>query len=170
MTKTGLDSIRGRCDRVEDRLVANRAATTARETLRCRSEHRPQHVDGYRWLVADPGAGLEERRPVQRSGGAADCGDQPVPNGAQELAGRGVGRQLAQHLANCSEPDDKVVAVITVPEDCIEAGQVRGVSPDEPLAPAEGGSNGGAIDGVDASRGVGGVSEGGRGRGHGRRV
>ena len=100
---------------------------------------RPRVAPSRVGRVAGPRAGLQEGRAVQRPGRAADRRDQAMPDGAQQLAGGCLGRQVREHRVDRPEADHEVVAVVAVAEDRIEAGQVGGMPlDDDPAAPQRG--------------------------------
>ena len=66
------------------------------------------------------GAGLEERRAVQRPGRPADGCHEPMADGPQQLAGGRLGGQLREQRVDGPEADDEVVAVVAVAEDGVE--------------------------------------------------
>ena len=140
----GVRRATSRRERVRCRRAARRgsscrrpAAATAGEAVGGGVEHRPRarpaSSDG-----ASPAAdaGLEERRAVQRPRRSADGRHEPMADGPQQLAGRRVGRQVGEHRLDGAEPDDEVVAVVTVAQHRIEPGQLARVALDDDPAAA----------------------------------
>jgi len=69
-----------------------------------------------------------------------------MPDGAQELSGRGRRWQLVEELVDRPEPDREVVAVVAVAEHRVEPGQRRGVAVDRPPRTPEAGAQAFGID------------------------
>ena len=116
-----------RPERVEDRLVADRATSSPREPVGGCDEHRRDGLSVELGCLAGAESSLDERRAVERPGRATDRRHQPVPDGSQQLAGRSLGWQLSQKPLDRPEAGREVVAVIAVAEDCIEPSQIGGV-------------------------------------------
>lgn len=122
------ERVRGRAERVENRLVAHRAAAPPGEARGCREEHLADERRIERSGVAGPETGFDERGPVQRPRRAADRRHEAVSDGPNEIAGTGVGRQLREEFFDGAESGREVVAVVTVAEDGIETRQGGGMA------------------------------------------
>ena len=70
--------------------------------------------------VAGAESGFDAGRPVEGPRCPADRGDEPVADGAEDLAGRCLGRQVVEHLIHGAQPDHEVVAVVAITEDRVE--------------------------------------------------
>ena len=144
-----LEGVRGRRERVEDRLVARLAPATTGEPVGRGAEHRGdgRPVQRRRPRPATK-PGLDAGRAVQRPRRAADRRDQAMPDRLEELAGRCLGGQIGQQLVDRPEADDEVVAVVAVAENRVEPGQARAWRRDDPSAASEPGPQ---RDGVERS-------------------
>ncbi len=147
------EGIRGGPKRVEDGLVADRAASTAGEAVGRGGQHRAKHrgVQGRR--IASRGASFQESGSIQRPGRPADGCHEPVAYGPEQLAGRRFWGQVIEHHLDGPEADDQVVSVVAVAEDRVEPGQVSGMSLDDDPAAAQCRPNIGGIDDVVAGDG-----------------
>ena len=127
------EGVRRRRERVEDRLVADRAAPRRARPSAAARASAPASSSAV--AASPPRTRLEEGRAVQR----ARMRRRPRPRaGARRRAAAHRGRlggQLGEHRLDRAEADHEVVAVVAVAEHGVEPGQVRGVPLDDDPAP-----------------------------------
>ena len=123
-TKGVVEGIRCRPERVVDRLVADAAAATRRESRRGRLEHPVQGPGVQLLRAAGCHSGLDQGRAVERAGCAAGRCRQDVAGAPNERTrgGRCVG--LFHCLADRPKSEGEIVAVVAVTQHGIEPGQV----------------------------------------------
>ena len=153
------ERVGGGRQRIEDRLVARLAPTaTGEAAAAARNIAASAGPSSVCELPARKPASMQAV-PYNGPGRATDGRHEPVADGLKDLARRrGVG-QLGQELADRSEPDHEVVAVVAVAEDRVEPGQMARMPGDHPVAPFEAGpeiADTGAPPSVEVHGGIGG--------------
>ncbi len=142
-----LEGVSRRPKRVQDRLVAHRAAPTSGQAICRGTQHRREGGGVKDQAVTGDGASFQKGRPVQRTRRATDGRHELMSDGPQQFSGPGIQGQVQQGCVHGPKPDHQIVPMISIAKDRVQPRQIGGMTGDHDPAALEGGTQGRSVHG-----------------------